>query len=178
MKANIKTQRLILRNYNDLDAESMFLSYCNDEEVVRYLTWYPHLSIDYTQDYLSNTIIPNINKETTLELAITLKEHPNTVIGNISIVDYHKNTAEIGYVLGKEYWNQGLASESLSAFIEYIFDYTSINTLTAYYDIENLASANVLKKCGFIFTHEQYDKRKYDSSDFDLVKCYYCELKR
>ena len=42
MEAYIETPRLILRAFCMQDAQSMFNSYCGDEEAARYMPWYQH----------------------------------------------------------------------------------------------------------------------------------------
>lgn len=54
MKAVIETKRLLLRNFRLSDAESMFESYCHNENITRYLTWYPHVDVQATRDFIIN----------------------------------------------------------------------------------------------------------------------------
>lgn len=54
---------------------------------------------------------------------------------------------EVGYVLSKFYWNQGIMTEALSAVINYLFKYVHFHRIQARYNIENPASGKVMKKC-------------------------------
>ncbi|MBR6385836.1 MAG: GNAT family N-acetyltransferase [Ruminococcus sp.] len=57
----------------------------------------------------------------------------------------------IGYRLREEYWGQGIATEAVALMIEYLYR-TDIEIITASTMIENKASAEVLRKNGFIMT--------------------------
>ena len=55
----------------------------------------------------------------------------------------------VGYRLLERYWGKGIAKEALGMMIEYLYDETDIEIITASTMVENQASANVLKKNGF-----------------------------
>ncbi|MGO1120425.1 GNAT family N-acetyltransferase [Rhodovibrionaceae bacterium A322] len=59
---------------------------------------------------------------------------------------------EVGYLLRPEHWGRGFATEACSRLVRFWFEQTDKPELKATVDPENLASFNVLKKCGF--THE------------------------
>ena len=101
MKAVIETKRLLLRNFRLSDAESMFESYCHNENITRYLTWYPHVDVQATRDFITQFQLPGIEKDNALDLAITLKGE-DQVIGSIGTVNdfYQDGYGEIGYVIG------------------------------------------------------------------------------
>ncbi len=55
----------------------------------------------------------------------------------------------IGYVLGKDYWGRGLATEAVKAVTQYLFNESTLDFLTlTYYDF-NTQSKRVSEKCGF-----------------------------
>jgi RimJ/RimL family protein N-acetyltransferase len=57
----------------------------------------------------------------------------------------------VGYWLGKEYWGQGIATEALSAFL----DQVRARPLYAHVAKHNIASIQVLEKCGFTIIGEE-----------------------
>ena len=61
--------------------------------------------------------------------------------------DIHK--ISIGYRLCKKYWGRGIASESASLMVDYLYTQTDTEIITASTMIENHASAKVLEKSGF-----------------------------
>jgi ribosomal-protein-alanine N-acetyltransferase len=52
----VQTERLILRPPRLADATSIFRSYARDPEVVRYVIWKPHASVEETEAFLTNRI--------------------------------------------------------------------------------------------------------------------------
>jgi ribosomal-protein-alanine N-acetyltransferase len=49
----IETERLILRRFELTDADAMFNSWANDEDVTKYLSWGSHGNIDNSISYFS-----------------------------------------------------------------------------------------------------------------------------
>ncbi len=62
----------------------------------------------------------------------------------------------MGIHLKEKYWGKGIAQEACSAIIDYAFKNLSANALFAGHNPKNVASANLLKKLGFTYTHDEY----------------------
>jgi len=79
-------------------------------------------------------------------------EFKGEYVGNISLVkgrDVYRKSAEVGYFIGEEYWNKGIATTALNLICEYGFNNLDIVRIhTGVYE-HNLASQRVLEKCGF-----------------------------
>lgn len=60
---------------------------------------------------------------------------------------------EVGYLLHKRFWGQGLASEALAALLEWAKHHIDVNYIIAFAPVEHLASLRVMQKCGM-----KYDK--------------------
>lgn len=71
--------------------------------------------------------------------------------------DSHKD--EIGYWLGKPYWNKGIMTEALKKFCEYCFEHRELSRIEALVFSHNHASMRVLEKVGF--EKEGYLKKCY-----------------
>jgi len=56
---------------------------------------------------------------------------------------------EIGYVLSREYWGQGLMPEAVQAVIAYLFAREGLDFLLVGHFEQNRRSARVIEKCGF-----------------------------
>jgi RimJ/RimL family protein N-acetyltransferase len=54
-----------------------------------------------------------------------------------------------GYVLAKDAWGHGYATEALSAIVE-LARTLNVRSLRASCHVENIASIRVLEKCGFV----------------------------
>lgn len=147
----LETERLILRRYEPEDAEAMFRNWVNDPEVTRYLTWPPHGSIDLTRKILISDIA-KYDDLSHYQWAITLKSS-NEPIGGINVVSTNEacHSCEIAYRIGKAWWNQGIASEALTAVIRFLFEQVGANRITAAYDTRNPNSGAVMRKCGMVY---------------------------
>lgn len=64
--------------------------------------------------------------------------------------DLHKTS--LGYRLLERYWGRGIATETVGLMIDYLYNKTDIEIITASTMVENLASARVLQKNDFIRT--------------------------
>lgn len=81
-----------------------------------------------------------------------LKENEK-VIGSISVVEL-SNTNEhcdIGYCIGKAYWNKGITTEALKAVILFLFNEIGFERVQAIHYTENVASGEVMKKAGMTY---------------------------
>lgn len=70
--------------------------------------------------------------------------------------DSENNILEIGIHLKEKYWGKGIAQEACSAVIEYAFKDLKANAIFAGHNPKNTASAQLLKKLGFTYTHDEY----------------------
>ncbi|RDE19675.1 N-acetyltransferase [Motiliproteus coralliicola] len=73
-----------------------------------------------------------------------------TLIGFLFASVENDTDAHIGYLLAEDYWGKGLASELLTGFIGEISNNESWVKLIAGVEESNVASANLLKRQGFI----------------------------
>ena len=73
------------------------------------------------------------------------------MIGKCILFQYSADNrrAEIGYILNRDYWQQGLMFEALTAMIDFAFIRLNIHRLEADVDPENAGSLAILEKLGF-----------------------------
>jgi len=87
-----------------------------------------------------------------LQLAITPKGKPNSLIGLVGIGPSPEDgRPSLGYWLGIPYWGQGYATEAARALIDAFFAYGHEDELTASARVINPSSRRVLEKCGFAY---------------------------
>ena len=75
-------------------------------------------------------------------------------VGGIGIrigADVHRQTAELGYWLGEEFWRGGIMTEAVGAFTDFCFENFQLRRIYAEPFANNPASARVLEKAGFSF---------------------------
>jgi RimJ/RimL family protein N-acetyltransferase len=74
-------------------------------------------------------------------------------VGNISLVvgdDIARQTAEVGYWLGREYWGRGIMVEALRATTQYAFETLGLVRVFALPFATTTRSARVLEKAGYV----------------------------
>ncbi len=90
--------------------------------------------------------------------AIVSKEN-SRVIGSLGVEKYGMEDKlsefdglfgrEIGYVLSKDYWGQGIMPEAVKEVTEYLFGDMKLDFLLCGYFLFNARSKRVQEKCGF-----------------------------
>lgn len=165
----LHTERLILRKFSTEDSIDMFNNWAHDAEVTRYLTWINHPDIQTTMRLLKlwKDSYKNIDY---YQWAIELKESKQ-VVGSISIVnidDYNEN-CEIGYCIGKAFWNCGIMTEAFSSVIDFTFNQLGFKRIAGRHHTCNLASGRVMKKCGL--KYEGILRKIVKDGNGELVDC-------
>lgn len=145
----LESARLILRPFNDADADAIFQNWASDPEVTRYLTWPTHQKKDITKAVLAGWV-DNYKRKDYYQWAIVSKEHSNTPIGSIAVVDFNEEIqkAQVGYCLGRNWWHRGIMSEALDAVIRFLILDVGFRRVEAYHDSRNIYSGAVMRKCG------------------------------
>jgi len=83
-----------------------------------------------------------------VNFAVTFKAD-DSLIGAISLMKVMKNhQAEIGYWIGKQFWNQGFCTEAGKAIIKYGFTELELNRICGEHISRNQASGQVMLKLG------------------------------
>ena len=59
---------------------------------------------------------------------------------------------EVGYLLARPFWGQGIATEAARRSVSYGFDDLSLDAIIGITHPDNIASQNVLRKAGLTFT--------------------------
>ena len=139
----LRTPRLTLRGVRPADLEDLFEVF-SDPEVMRYWSTPPHASAQVTQGNLFRQI-----RAAKQQLTYFVIEKDGRAIGNAGMY----RAPEVGFILHREYWRQGIITEAMTAIIPYLFAETQVDALTADADPRNKASVAALVSLGFIETH-------------------------
>jgi len=143
----LETSRLILRRPDVSDAEAIFQRYASDPEVTRYLSWPTHRSVHETIAFCKHS-----DEEWGRSPAgpyLIEDRHWHGLLGGTGLAFTDPAVATTGYVLAKDAWNQGFATEALTAVVELAIS-LGVRRLTANCHLEHLRSQRVLDKCGFV----------------------------
>ena len=147
----LETDNFILRPFTSEDIPDMYYNWASDKEVAKYLTWSEHCNIEKT-----NTIVTfweNSYKSNEYYNWAIENKYNKHVIGSINIanLDNYNENCEIGYCIGKDFWNKGIMTEVLNQIIEFAFVEVNFERITARRHINNIASGMLLKKCSFVY---------------------------
>lgn len=147
----IETPRLILRQFRLSDAAYMYENWASDPMVTRYLTWPPHESVEISCKIIASWMA-EYEKNRTYQWCIECKA-VSEAIGSISAIRLNEaiGAVEIGYCIGRAYWNCGITSEALSAVIDFFFNEVGANRVEARHDSHNPNSGKVMQKCGMLY---------------------------
>ena len=142
----VLTDRFLLRGLLPGDRD-MFFAYRSRPEVMLYQGFQPTGIHDADAFIAGLAPAPGI-PGTWFQLAVCRRED-ELVIGDIGL-HFHKNNPEagIGYTLHPDYWGQGVASETVSAVLDYLFGRMDIRRVTASVDLLNLRSVRLLERLG------------------------------
>lgn len=93
------------------------------------------------------------------------------LIGAIGLhLDLAHNKAEVGYWLGKNFWNKGYISEALKEIVRFGFEELKLNKIYASHFHHNLASGKVLVKNGFTFEAELKQEILKQGTYLDIIR--------
>jgi RimJ/RimL family protein N-acetyltransferase len=143
----IETARLVLRRPTGADAEAMFERYASDAEVTRWLGWPRHRSLDDTRLYLAWSDA-QWRQWPAGPYAIEARAY-GRLLGGTGFAFESATMATTGYVLARDAWGLGYATEALRAMAD-LAPALGVRRLVACCHPEHAASERVLAKCGFL----------------------------
>jgi len=86
-----------------------------------------------------------------------VEKNSSEVIGHCGLLDKEvdgKQEIELNYILSKNVWGKGYATEIASAIMKYAFDEKNLKRLIALIKPENRKSESIAKKIGMSFEKE------------------------
>ncbi len=144
----IETRRLLLRAFS-LDDAADVQRLAGEREVAATTLRIPHPYDDGVAEAWIATHRAELDEGTTLSLAIT-RNDTGELVGAVSLMqinDEHGH-AELGYWIGKPFWQQGLATEAARAVVEFGFAQLGLDKIHAHCLAGNSGSVRVLEKIG------------------------------
>jgi RimJ/RimL family protein N-acetyltransferase len=138
----IPTRRLILRPFQEGDAESLH-AYLSLPEIYRYEPGSPISLEEARRLAVERSQSPDF-------WAVTLKD-TGMLVGHLYFAQIEPKdwlTWELGYILNPAFQGQGYATEASQALIQYGFEHWGIHRVVAHCNPENIASWRVMEKIG------------------------------
>ena len=143
---HIKGERLVLKEITMADAPAL-RELTENPRVYRYLPTFL-----FEKKYPdAETVISRLYDECWRDSVILGIYAGETFCGLAELYGYREpiHKISVGYRLTERCWGKGIASEALRMMIDYLYNRTDIEIITASTMVENLASARVLRKNGF-----------------------------
>jgi len=143
----LETERLILRPLGKADAAEV-MRLAGDREVADTTLNIPHPYKDGMAEEWIAKHQENFDKDQGATWAITRKSD-GVLVGVISLtgmVEGHQ--AELGYWIGKPFWNHGYCSEAAQTVLWYAFSDLALTRVHASHFTRNPASGRVMRKIG------------------------------
>ena len=160
----IKTERLTLRPFCQDDLDD-FYEYAKVDGVGQMCGWLPHKNLEESKDIL-DIFIAGKN-----QFALV---YNNKVVGSIGIEKYNEKELdefsslkgrEVGYVLSKDYWGQGLMSEAIKGVVKYLFEEVKLDFIAGSFFKRNIRSKRVQEKNGFKFYKDIIYETRYGTKE-------------
>jgi RimJ/RimL family protein N-acetyltransferase len=142
----LETARLLLRRPTFADAAAIFDRYAGDRVVTCYLSWPTHRTLADTHAFLAWSDAEWGNGPAGPHLVFSRED--NALLGGTGLSFKSRTCAVTGYVLARDAWGRGYATESLQAMVDLAGE-LGVKRLEALCHVDHLASARVLEKCGF-----------------------------
>jgi RimJ/RimL family protein N-acetyltransferase len=145
------TERLLLRPVRQNDAQPLF-ERRNDPDVAVLQDW----TTPYPRERASALIQAAMATPSPVSddwWMLTIADRDDTVVyGDVALhLENDGRTAEVGYTLAKEHWGHSFATEALSGLLDWLFDVQGVSRATGMLHPDNLRSARVLERCGFVY---------------------------
>jgi ribosomal-protein-alanine N-acetyltransferase len=145
-----ETPRLVLRAFEEADADPLFLLAANPA-VTRFTLWEAHQTVADTRVFVCDYARSRYAEGVPEPYAVCLTADRGSPIGAVGVfwASQPNRTMELGYWLGEPFWGAGLMAEACRVVIDHAFASYAPERLQARVIAGNTASARVLEKLGF-----------------------------
>lgn len=149
----LETARLLLRPWTVDDAEDLFVL-ASDPEIGPRAGWPVHQSLEESRNIIETVFA----QSGTYALVDKVSGKPvgaiGLMIGGASKLTTSDKEAELGYWLGRDYWEQGLVPEAIRKLLCHAFETLKLETVWCGYFEGNEQSRRAQEKCGFTYHHK------------------------
>ncbi len=154
----LQTKRLILRPWEESDAEDLYL-YAKDPAVGPAAGWPAHTSVENSLSVIRSVLsMP--------ETYAVVPKNVGHAVGSVGImcgkasnIGIPDDEGEIGYWIGVPFWGQGLIPEAVNELIRHSFEELKLTKLWCGYFDGNEKSKRVQEKCGFIYKYTKHGEK-------------------
>ena len=147
----LHTQHLRVREFSPDDVPAFF-AFSSDPEVVHHLAFSPTSEAEARA--LIATAIDAGAAEPRTAYALAIEEHSSgTLVGScgLDVAADPSSAAELYYVLRRESWGRGYATEAARALLDFGFSTLGLHRIWAHASPDNPASLRVMEKAGMTY---------------------------
>jgi len=147
----LTTERLRLRELRLTDVDLM-QQILIGKDVLQYFPEYPPFTKAQTEKMITKKLEQWEQYGHGIWAVETLEN--NILIGRCGL-GYLPDTDEIevGYILGRDFWGKGYATEAAKASLNYGFTHLEVNEIVGIVHVDNIGSQHVLQKIGMSHTN-------------------------
>lgn len=149
-RPRLHTERLLLRPFALSDAKDV-QHLAGDKAIAETTANIPHPYLDGMAEQWIATHQAGFEAGKLVNFAIVLQD-ADRLIGAISLMHIcaQHERGEIGYWIGKRFWNRGYCTEAARAVLAYGFSVLALNRIYGYCSKRNPASGRVMEKIGML----------------------------
>ncbi|MCS6567989.1 GNAT family N-acetyltransferase [Curtobacterium flaccumfaciens pv. flaccumfaciens] len=154
----LTTARLTVEPLTGRDIDA-FIEYRRDPDVARYQSW----GTDYSREAAERLVSGQREGRfpspgSWLQLAVR-EVASGTLLGDLALhrLEDQPDTFEVGVTLPRSSQGRGIASEALTALLDFVFDRADAHRVVAFCDSRNGAVARLLTRLGFRHEARQVD---------------------
>jgi [ribosomal protein S5]-alanine N-acetyltransferase len=144
--SRVLTDRLVLRRPEPGDVDAIFSRYASDPEVTRYLSFPTHRSLDDARAFVAYSDAEW--RRWPAGPFLIESRGDGSLLGGTGLLFETPRRAMTGYLLARDAWGRGYATEALAAIVG-LAGAVGVRRLFAHCHTAHLPSAHVLEKCGF-----------------------------
>jgi ribosomal-protein-alanine N-acetyltransferase len=145
----IQTARLLIRTVQASDLPDL-LTVNGDDAVTQHLPYATWQSLEDGQAWLQR--MQTLSQTGTAQQCVLHHRGMNQVVGTLLLFKHDEASArlEVGYVLGRACWGQGLMHEALRAVLQHALTQAGIRRVEAEVNPDNAPSCRLLQRLGFV----------------------------
>lgn len=145
----LQTLRLTLRPMTTTDTDGVYkMIAVSRDSFARWFPWARDSTPEAVREYIQSTQEAMTVGNAWHYVVLTGQ---GSLIGRVSLIqiDPVHFSAELGYMLRTDFEGRGLMTEAAHGLLAHTFGAGGLHRVTAFADVENIASQNVLKRLGF-----------------------------
>lgn len=142
----LETERLVLRPFKEDDSEAVH-AYVSVVENIQYMVWGPN-DESQTKAFISQAIAKSKEMPCNNYQLAAVQKSSEKLIGACNLAILSGEEAEIGWILHRDYWKQGFATEMGNRLLKFGFKELGLHRIIGHCDSENYASYRVMERIG------------------------------